>query len=523
MKKNIYPLGVQTFQKLRDEGLLYVDKTELVYNLVNTYNCVFLSRPRRFGKSLLLSTIKEYFEGNRDLFKGLAIESLEKEWKTFPVIRFDLSTENYDNKARLISAIGSALSHYEDIYGRRPEDDSIATRFRSLIMAVNQRTSKQVVVLIDEYDKPLLQAMNDSTLQDDLRDELKSFYGVLKSCDEYIRFSMLTGVSRFSHVTVFSGLNNLVDISMNVEYSDICGISESEFERYFGDSISTFADYNQISVAEAKSEFKENYDGYHFTRKPEGLYNPWSVMSAFDEKEIGNYWFRTGTPTFLVDLAKSHRLRLLDIESPKRTREQLSDLVDPDLDVVPLLFQAGFLTIKDYDPKYRTFTLGFPNLEVKNGFWNFLYNSFIDPYIRTSSNLSMREMASMLFNGEVDGFMESLQSIVAKCYHGQVTDMEVIFQNNVATVFTMLGFDPEVEVPSSVGFSDLVVKTHDYIYVFEFKVDSTPQKALDQIIRKGYAAPYAADRRQVFLVGANFSKKEHCLKNWIVLPLQDIH
>lgn len=364
------PVGIQNFEDLRKEGYCYVDKTELMYQLVQSGKYYFLSRPRRFGKSLLLSTIQAYFEGKKELFHGLAVEQLEQEWNTYPILHLDLNARKYDSAEALIAILNQYLESWETIYGDEKKDRAPEERFAYLIEKVSRTNGQQVVVLIDEYDKPMLQAIGNEPLQTEYRNTLKAFYGVLKSCDKYLRFAMLTGVTKFSKVSVFSDLNNLMDISLQTDYNNICGITEKELQEIFPEGIQELADRNKISYADACKQLKEWYDGYHYSHHGEDVYNPFSVLNTLKSREFGSYWFETGTPTFLVELLKHSRYDLNRLTQEMAMADSLNGIDSMEENPVPILYQSGYLTIKDFDQEFRYYTLGFPNKEVEEGFSN---------------------------------------------------------------------------------------------------------------------------------------------------------
>ena len=367
-----YPIGIQQFEKIRKGGFVYVDKTAQVYQMAAQGSYYFLSRPRRFGKSLLISTMEAYFQGKKELFEGLALEQLETEWKSYPVLHLDLNARNYENKDSLHAELNKHLQGWEEQYGLEtrlslaPEE-----RFFHIIRRAFEQTGEQVVVLVDEYDKPLLSTIDHKELHDAYRDTLKGFFGVLKSQDPYIRFAFLTGVSRFSHVSIFSDLNNLEDISMDREYAAICGISEDELQTYFGGSIEEFAQANGISHDEACHTLKQQYDGYHFSKQGIGVYNPFSLLNAFKKKEISDYWFKTGTPTFLVKLLQAADYNLPQLKGIYVDESTLTSVDENHADPIPVLFQSGYLTISAYDTEMG-YRLDFPNQEVEHGFFDFL-------------------------------------------------------------------------------------------------------------------------------------------------------
>ncbi len=510
-----YPVGIQTFSQIIEGGYLYVDKTMLVHELVNSNKYVFLSRPRRFGKSLLLSTIQAYFEGRRELFAGLAVAGLEKAWDSYPVLRFDLSGESYEHPSKLEGKLNLLLREYEDIYGKEEDEVSIGSRFRGIIRRAVEKTGRKAVVLIDEYDKPLLETMHEEELHESARLRLRGFYGVLKESDEFIRFAMLTGVTKFGQVTIFSGLNNLNDISMLKQYNNICGISESEFRDNFKESVSIFAGNSGESEENVWEEFKKNYDGYHFCYPGEGIYNPFSVLTAFANSEIENYWFRSGSPDYLIKIFKKTGFVFSDIEGQRSSADDLKDMTNPERNLIALLYQSGYLTIKGYDATFKEYTLGFPNMEVSSGFWSSLYRNYVFQGDRQSA-FDMSRFVRDVFDGKVCEFMERLQALVASVSPGTLKDKEIYFQNILQVIFSMVGFHTQTEIAMASGRADMVVKSARFIYVFEFKIDSTAKKALQQILDKGYAEPYRSDSRPLFLIGANFSSETNTLSDFVI-------
>ena len=514
MKK--YPIGIQNFEKLRKEGYAYVDKTSLIYNLVDSGNYYFLSRPRRFGKSLLISTFEAYFEGKKELFDGLAIAELEKNWKKYPVIHLDLNAKKFDEASDLVRLIDRQLLVYENVYGTVEQDQTIDDRFVSLIRNMYRKDGERVVILVDEYDKPLLQSIGKEALQEEYRSILKAFYGVLKSMDGYIRFAMLTGVTKFGKVSVFSDLNNLMDISMDERYADICGISESELLRDFDEDIRRLGEANGQSYEEACGQLKENYDGYHFNPwTPYGIYNPFSVLNAFAKGRYGSYWFETGTPTYLVELLKRHKYDLYKMAHEKTTSKILDSIDPASTNPIPVIYQSGYLTIKNYIPEPKIFELGFPNREVEEGFMDFLL-PYYTPVQETESGFAIWEFISDVKNGNIDGFMERLRSFLSDCPYEMARDIELHYQNVLFIVFRLVGLYTQVEYRTSQGRIDLVLQTSDYVYVMEFKLDGTAEEAMKQIEEKQYALPFAADSRTVLCIGVNFSSATRNIERWIV-------
>ena len=362
-----YPIGIQTFEKIRKDDFVYVDKTALIHKMVREGNYYFLSRPRRFGKSLLISTLKAYFEGKRELFQGLAMEGLEQEWRVHPVLHLDLNSEKYDFAESLDNILDSNLTQWEKLYGAEPSERSFSLRFAGIIRRACEKTGERVVILVDEYDKPLLQTISNKVLQDDYRSTLKALYGVLKSMDGCIKFALLTGVTKFGKVSVFSDLNNLMDISMDHRYTDICGITEKEMHQYFKDDIQKLSELNGTTYEEMSEQLRENYDGYHFAPNTDGMYNPFSLLNVFAKQRLDSYWFETGTPTYLVELLKKNDYALEEIDNTVVGMETLSGIDATDTDPIPVIYQSGYLTIKDFNPRFQSYTLGYPNKEVEEG------------------------------------------------------------------------------------------------------------------------------------------------------------
>lgn len=511
----LYPVGIQNFEKIRREGYSYVDKTALLYQLVKTGQYYFLSRPRRFGKSLMISTLEAYFQGKRELFNGLAMESLEKDWTVHPVLHMDLNTRNYHDNESLLGILNQNLEGWEKLYGDEKKDRVPEERFMYVIQRAYEQTGHHVVILIDEYDKPMLQAITKPELQTEFRNTLKAFYGALKSCDAYIRFAMLTGVTKFSKVSVFSDLNNLRDISMVNQYAEICGISEEELHQYFEEDIQTLADKIGLGFEETCKQLQVNYDGYHFCYKSAGMYNPFSLLSTFANMQIGSYWFETGTPTYLVELMKLHHYRVDEIEHIVTSGPVLDSIDAASTDPVPVIYQSGYLTIKDYNAEFENYTLGFPNREVEQGFFRFL----LPHYASVSTSKSPYEIQCFVGEvrkGDVDGFLSRLQTFFDDTPYELARDREVHCQNILYIVFKLMGFHTEVEYRTSRGRVDLVMKTSDYIYVMEFKLNGTAEEALQQIEEKGYSSAFAADGRKVVKVWVNFSDETRSIERWIV-------
>ena len=510
-----YPIGIQTFETVRKEGYCYVDKTALVHQLVQNGKYYFLSRPRRFGKSLLISTLEAYFQGKKELFDGLALEHLEREWTEYPVLHLDLNARNYVDTESLPAILNQHLEAWEAFYGNEKKDRAPEERFAYLIEKISRSTGKGVVVLVDEYDKPLLQALGNEPLLTAYRQQLKAFYGVLKSKDAYLRFALLTGVTKFSKVSVFSDLNNLQDISMSPRFATLCGITEQELYDVFEEDIRLLGEHNGMSEEETRKALKDSYDGYHFTANCPDLYNPFSLLNAFSSKELGSYWFETGTPTFLIQLLKQGHYNLYNLYHEQVSKDMLGDIDNVGGNPLPMLYQSGYLTLKGYDREFGTYTLGFPNREVAEGFNRHLLLG----YAKVPSGNPTFQIQNFVLEvrrGDTDAFLQRLQSFFADTPYELARDLELHYQNVLFIVFKLLGFYVQMEYHTSRGRIDLVLKTADYIYVMEFKLEGTAEEALQQIEDKHYALPFATDQRRVYKVGVNFSKDRRNIEKWLV-------
>ncbi len=510
-----YPIGIQDFQKLRELGYAYVDKTALVYKLADSGNYYFLSRPRRFGKSLLLSTFEAYFSGRRDLFEGLAIEKLERKWAKHPILHLDLNTENYRERGSLERRLNNTLLQWESVYGSFPGETSLSLRFEGIVRRACGQSGERVVILVDEYDKPLLQAIGDEELQDEYRDTLKAFYSVLKTQDRYIRFAFLTGVTKFGKVSVFSDLNNLNDISMDRRYATLCGITEAEIHANFELSLRELAEACGMTYGEVCDRLRRMYDGYHFGHDTEGVYNPFSLLNALSKQSFGSYWFETGTPTFLVRLLQNADYRLDNLQQEQVSADLLGSVDSMSADPLPVIYQSGYLTVKGYDPRFKVYTLGFPNEEVGEGFMKYLL-PFYSSQDEHKTDFYISRFVDDVEKGRPDAFMGRLQSMLADSDYRVAGDMEKYFQNVLYIIFKLMGFYVEVERATSRGRADIVLQTADYVYVIELKLDGSAAEALRQIDERGYAAPFASGSRRVWRIGACFSSATRGISEWIV-------
>ena len=509
------PIGIQTFEDIRRDNYLYVDKTAFVWRIANTGKPYFLSRPRRFGKSLLLSTFEAYFKGKKELFEGLAIEQMEKEWRQFPVLHLDLNAKKYETPEDLNAMLNQHLEKWESQYGDEKKDRSPEERFSYVISRASEQAGCGVVVLVDEYDKPLLQTLCNIPLMEEYRQTLKAFYGVLKSSDRYLRFVFLTGVTKFAQVSVFSDLNQLNDISMKPQYATICGITMQELTHTFAPEIQQLAEHNGLTQEEALQKMKISYDGYHFCEFAEGVFNPFSVLNLFDGYKFSNYWFQTGTPTFLVELLKKseYDLRTL-IDGVEASASSFTEYRIDANNPIPLIYQSGYLTIKDYSSRFGNYLLEFPNDEVRYGFIDFLipyYTSVVDD----ERGFYIGKFILELENGDYDSFLTLLQAFFADFPYELNDKSERHYQVVFYLVFKLMGQFTDVEIRSARGRADAVVKTPAYIYIFEFKLNGTAEEALQQIDDKGYLIPYQADGRKLIKIGVEFSATERNISRWL--------
>ena len=525
------PVGIQNFEKLRKDGYIYIDKTAFVWNLVQGSNPYFLSRPRRFGKSLFLSTLAAYFLGQKELFKGLYVEQAEEAqaaqesrtaWETYPLFYLDFNTENYNDSQSMHSILHTHLNRWEKQYGADNAEQTFSSRFKGLIERAYKQTGKQVVILVDEYDKPLLQTMGiNEELNEQYRDMLKAFYSVIKTCDQYIRFAFLTGVTKFSKISIFSDLNNLRDISLEKLYAGVCGITQTELDANFQPEMQGLADEQSLEYPQAVAALKQWYDGYLFHPDGEGMYNPYSVLSAFAKKEIKSYWFSTGTPTFLVNYLKDAHYFIPDLDGNIELDEDgLQTYRAVAQEPFPILFQAGYLTIKEYIKDLRLYRLGFPNDEVRYGFLNNLLPAFSGvPFGQTG--VSVARFVQDIRNGKVDSFMERMQSIISGIPYDNFSKENVKlreqnYQTAVYLIFKLMGQFVQTEVHCATGRADCVVQTTDAVYIFEFKLSGsgTAQDAINQIKEQKYASQYKAAGKKIVLIGSSFDEQTRTIKDW---------
>ncbi len=514
MSGKIYPIGIQNFESLRRDGYFYIDKTALVYQLVKTGRYYFLSRPRRFGKSLLLSTLEAYFQGKKELFTGLAMEKLEKDWIEYPILHLDLNIEKYDTPESLNNILEKSLAKWEGLYGANPSERSLSLRFAGVIERACEQTGQRVAILIDEYDKPLLQAIGNEALQKEFRNTLKPFYGALKTMDGCIKFAILTGVTKFGKISVFSDLNNLDDISMREPYVSLCGITEREIHDNLEEELHELAAIQQLTSEEVYAKLKDCYDGYHFVENTEGIYNPFSLLNTFKYNKFSNYWFETGTPTYLVELLKRTHYDLGRMAHVETDADVLNSIYG-DEDPIPVIFQSGYLTIKGYDKEFGLYRLGFPNKEVEEGFMKFLI-PFYTRFNKVEAPFEIQRFVKELRAGDIDAFFKRLRSFFADTPYELVSELELHYQNVLFILYKLLGFYVKAERHTSDGRIDLVLQTDKFIYIMEFKLDGTAEEALQQINEKRYALPFEQDTRRLFKIGVNFSNTTRNIEKWLV-------
>ena len=516
-----YPIGIQNFEQIIEDGYVYVDKTDLVYTMVDTGKIYFLSRPRRFGKSLLVSTLKNYFLGRKELFKGLAIDSLEKDWFVYPVFHIDFNGRNFEGSDVLENVLEGYVSRWEREYGFASGSRDVGERFILLLEHVHRQTGRRAVVLVDEYDKPMLDVLdtdlrvmvglNEMSLEDRNRGILKGFYSVFKAADEHLQFVFLTGVTKFSQVSVFSGFNQPKDISMDGRYETLCGITQEELESYFAEAIVAMAAKRKYGVEEIKQLLKRQYDGYHFGEELVDVYNPFSLLNAFDSMRIQDYWFQSGTPTYLIRLLNHARENLDELTGqyydPREFVDYKADVEKP----LPMIYQSGYLTIKDYNVRRNTFLLDFPNNEVKSGFLTMIASDYLKPKVRV--NNWVLDVVDALEAGDTEQFRVLLTSFLSDIPYTMrrkenERERERYFHYTFYLILRLVSvYTVYTEKQQSEGRVDCIVETDRYIYIFEFKLDGTAADALRQIEEKGYARPYLNDPRRLYRIGVSFSSE----------------
>ena len=518
-QRRLYPIGIQTFEKIRELDYLYIDKTEYVYQMTHADSkYLFLSRPRRFGKSLLVSTLHAYFEGRKELFQGLAIEKLEKEWVKYAVLHFDMSTAKHVSREQLEEELNLKLLRYEEVYGRGEGEVGANQRLQGLIERAYEQTGRQVVVLIDEYDAPLLDVMHEEKNLPVLRNVMRNFYSPLKACDPYLRFVFLTGITKFSQLSIFSELNNIENISMDVPYAAICGITHEEMLTQMDTDIDLLADKLNLSREEMLVLLRNNYDGYHFTWPSPDVYNPFSLLTAMSKGQIGSYWFGSGTPTYLIEMLNKFHVKPQQIGERKALSESFDAPTERITDITPLLYQSGYITIKNYSPLTHLYTLDIPNKEVRMGLMKSLLPGFLHRY--TSDGLTtVALLYEAIYEERMDDALRLLQEFLSTIPKCDNTDYEGHFQSLLYTIFSLLGMYVDVEVRTPRGRVDMVMRTATTLYVVELKLDKSADTAMQQIDLKNYPERFALCGLPVVKVGINFDSKKHTLEGWEITPV----
>ena len=515
-----YPIGIQSFERIIEDGYVYIDKTDLIYSLTHGGSIYFLSRPRRFGKSLLVSTLKNYYLGHKELFKGLKIDSLEKDWNVHPVFHVDFNGANFTQAGVLETMLDDYIDKWEKQYDIHTDLGlGVGLRFRDILCAVHEQTGRRAVVLIDEYDKPILDVLDvDTLLEDRHRNVLKAFYSVFKVADSHLQFVLLTGVTKFSQVSVFSGFNQPKDISMDARYETLCGITQEELDGYFVEPISAMAERNRCSFEEMKSLLKQKYDGYHFSDNMTDVYNPFSLLNALDSLRLQDYWFSSGTPTYLIRLLAHFKENMNELTGKYYRQEEFIDYKADVEQPLPMIYQSGYLTIKDYDMEFNTFLLDFPNNEVKNGFLIAVASSYLKPSEDTGGWI--RDVVRTLRTGDTDRLCSLFTSFLSSIPYtmrrkDDERERERYFQYTFYLILRLISvYTVYVEKQQSHGRVDCVLETPQYVYIFEFKLDGTAEEALRQIEEKGYAGEYASDTRTLYKIGASFSSETGTIGDW---------
>ncbi len=515
MSEHIFPIGMQTFSKIRESKAIYIDKTALIYKLVKEGTVYFLSRPRRFGKSLLISTLEAYFKGHKELFTGLAMEKLEKEWIKYPVFKFDMSVAKYHEDLQLLrDALDVMLARYEEFYGRNEKETSPSLRLSGILERAHEKTGQKCVILIDEYDAPLLDTLVNTATFQKARTILRDFYSPLKAADAHLKFVFLTGITKFSQLSIFSELNNLKNISMKDEYAALCGITKEELKTALQPEVAEMAAKLQISSEETYELLKNMYDGYHFSKNSPDIFNPFSLLNALQDKDLNHYWFSTGTPTHLTEMVSKYTLRPEDLEGFPASEDMFNIPTENAETPIPVLYQSGYLTIKEFDD--GDYILGFPNKEVRIGFLKGLM-PYYSATSRNSNEVFLQKLTRFFKKGEVDAAMELLRAFFASIPY----DAEKQDENHYKTIFYLIfrlaaAFNVRTEERTSAGRIDALIETKETIYLFEFKLEGTAEEALKQIDDKGYAIKYAAGEKKLVKIGVNFDKEKRTTNRWVI-------
>ena len=509
------PVGIQTYEKLVNNNYLYVDKTEYIYKMINLGSYIFLSRPRRFGKSLLVSTLQAYFEGKKELFKGLFIDSVEKEWTEYPVLRFDMSLAKHQTKEDLPRYLLYILEKNENKFGVKSDIIDPNLRLTNLITTVYKQTGKQVVVLIDEYDAPLLDVAHEKVKLDDLRQIMRNFYSPLKACDPYLRFVFITGITKFSQLSIFSELNNLKNISMDPAFAAVCGISEEEIQTQMSDYLDDFAVHQEITREEAMTALKKQYDGYHFSWPSPDMYNPFSLLNAFQDRMLKSYWFESGTPTFLIEMMRKFNVVPSDIEGKEVMASAFDAPTENMKSITPLLYQSGYLTIKDYNKIFNIYRLDIPNQEIRIGLMESLLPNYVDLSWETGIT-TIVYMYRALYNDDLNEMLRLLQEYLLTIPQCDNTNYEGHYQQMFYVIFSLLGRYVDVEVRTPKGRVDMVMNSGKALYLFELKLNKSAEAAMNQINLKNYPSRFALTGLPIIKVGINFNSETHTIEDWVI-------
>ena len=518
MATKLYPIGMQTFSEIREEDFLYVDKTEYIYRMTHTSGkYFFLSRPRRFGKSLLVSTMQSYFEGKKELFKGLAVDKLEKEWTEYPVLHFDMSGGKYMEPEQLELYLGYILEDQEKKWGINEPRIGANNRLIDLINTAYEKSGKQVVVLIDEYDAPMLDVAHEKEQLDVLRNIMRNFFSPLKYSEAKLRFVFLTGITKFSQVSIFSELNNITNVSMDDEYAGICGITKEELLENMSDDIDMLADALGYSREMMIAKLKENYDGYHFSKKSPDVFNPYSLLNCFSKKELGAFWFSSGTPTYLINMLRQFGVLPTEIAPTEAVSSSFNAPTENMKTITPLLYQSGYVTIKEYDPETRIYTLDIPNKEIKVGLFDNLLPNYVDGVSAERGNVAIAKMALLIGKRNMDGALHLLQDFLGTVPYCNVTNYEGHYQQMLYIIFTLLtNYLVDVEVHTPRGRVDIVLLTKTDLYVVELKLNKSAQAAMQQINLKNYRQRFALCGLPITKVGINFDSTQGTIEDWVI-------
>ena len=518
MALKLYPIGIQTFERIRKEDKLYIDKTEYIYRMAHTSGTYFfLGRPRRFGKSLLVTTMQSYFEGKKELFKGLAIENLEKEWTEYPVLHFDMSGGKHMDKEQLEEYLDYRLQEEEKKWGVTKPVKGANNRLIDLINTAYEKSGKQVVVLIDEYDAPMLDVVHEKEQLDMLRNMMRNFYSPLKYSEAKLRFVFLTGITKFSQVSIFSELNNIINISMSDEYAGICGITKEELLTQMSEDIDELAKSQELTREETIAELKENYDGYHFSAKSPDVYNPFSLLNCFSTREFGAYWFSSGTPTYLIKMMRKFKVMPTNISKMYAKSSAFDAPTENMTAITPLLYQSGYLTIKGYDKFSKLYTLDLPNKEIKVGLFESLLPNYLEGMFAQNGDVAIAQMSVLIRQDNMDGALQLLQTFLGTVPYCNVTNYEGHYQQMLYIIFSLLtGYVVDVEVHTPKGRLDIVMLTHTRLYIIELKLNKNAQAALQQINLKNYAQRFALCGKPVSKVGINFDSSTGNIEDWVI-------